>query len=576
MRNASTIRATLRLVLPAVLLWGTAPAQQSAPYDVVIKNGMILDGTGNPFFIADVAIRGERIAEIGTVDATRARRVIDAKGMYVTPGFIDMHSHSGSRDGAILHPEGRKALNSITQGITTEAINPPWPVAEQIAKYRAGGFALNEVVSVNFGEIREMVMGLANRPPTAAELERMKNLIKQGFREGARYVFVNLENGIPDRFALTDELVEIAKTVSELQGYYDTHQRSEGITPIWYHPSEQDHNPASHSPVVDGIEAVHETIEIAERSGARVVGHHVKVKGPNFWGASRAYVQLMDRARARGVQVYFSIYGYTSYGNWPNVAVIPQWALVDPDVPDPRILRGIPNPYRNARRNLQRVLADSSLRRSLLVDIEHEFTKAGGPQRLLLVEYPDPRYAGKTLQEIADLRNEDPVETLIWLQLNGDNRPGGGGWRALDTDDIDVEHFIQQDYVAYVTDGGMIVPGEGYPHPRYYGTFARFIRRYALDRQVVKLPFMIRGMTSLAAQIIGLKDRGLLREGYYADINVFDPVSIRDRATYMNPHQYSTGFKYVLINGTLVLDDGRPTGALPGKILTGPMTDSHP
>ena len=190
------------------------------------------------------------------------------------------------------------------------------------------------------------------------------------------------------------------------------------------------------------------------------------------------------------------------------------------------------------------------------------------------MDYPsDLQYTGKTLQEIADMRNESPMDALIWLQLNGDiRRSGGGGFRAIDTDDIDVDHFIQQDYVAYVTDGGNIVPGVGYPHPRYYGIFPRFIRRYALDRPVITLPHAICGMTSLAAQIIGLEDRGILREGNYADINVFDPISIGDRATYMNPHQYSTGFLYVMINGTFVVDDGERTGALPGKVLTGPMT----
>ncbi|MCH7491664.1 MAG: amidohydrolase family protein [Gemmatimonadetes bacterium] len=559
------------LLLATSSTYSTAHAQEL--YDVVIKNGMILDGTGNPFFIADVAIRGETIVEIGAIDAAFAQRVIDATGMYVTPGFIDMHSHSANRDGAIGHPEGRKAANSVTQGITTETVTPSWPIGEKIAQWRRDGHALNEVASVNFNNIRQMAMGQANREPTADEMEQMKALMRQGFQEGARYLFVNLENGLPDRFASTDELVQLAKEVKALDGYYDTHQRSEGITPIWYNPSGQDYNPASHSPVVDGIDAVRETVEIAERSGAKVVGHHVKVKGPNFWGASRSYVQLMDQGRARGAQVYFSIYGYTSYGNSPSVRVIPNWAKTDPGV-DSRLMRWVDNPLANARENFQRVLDDPELKRKLEIDIEHQFTKAGGPERLLLVEYPsDPQYTGKTLREIADMRNESPMDALIWLQLNGDiRRSGGGGFRAIDTDDIDVDHFIQQDYVTYVTDGGNIVPDVGYPHPRYYGIFPRFIRRYALDRPVITLPHAIRGMTSLAAQIIGLEDRGLLKTGYYADINVFDPITISDRATYMNPHQYSTGFRYVLINGTFVVDDGERTDALPGKVLTGPMT----
>ncbi len=564
-------------VLAGLLSFVSADVWTQAPesYDIVIKNGMILDGTGNPFFIADIGIRGEKIATIGAIDADQGRRVVDATGRYVTPGFIDMHSHSANgSDGKISHPEGRKAHNSVTQGITTETVNPPFPIGAQVEKYRRDGHALNEVLSVNFGRIREQVVGRENRLPTAAELDQMKAVMQQGFEEGARYLFVNLENGMPDRFAHTDELAELATKVRELGGYYDTHQRSEGITPIWYNPSGQDHNPASHSPVVDGVEAVRETVEIAERSGARVVGHHVKVKGPNFWGASRAYTALLDQARSRGVQVHFSIYGYTSYGNHPNVAVVPNWSLADPNL-DARLLRWVESPYADAKENFMRVVEDPVKKANLIIDIEHQFTKAGGPDHLLLVEYPDKQYTGKTLQQIADMRNEDPIDALIWLQLNGENRHGGGGFRALDTSDIDVDHFITKDYVAYVTDGGNIVPDEGYPHPRYYGIFPRFIRRYAIDRGVVELPHMIRGMSSLAAQIIGLRDRGLLREGFYADVNVFNAVTIRDYATYMNPHQFSTGFEQVLINGAFVVEDSTRTGALPGKVLVGPRTKAE-
>lgn len=557
-----------RLLIAALAAssFATSPlaAQTAESYDLVIANGRVLDGTGNPFVLADVAIRDGRIAAVGQVERSRAARVIDATGHYVTPGFIDLHSHSANAsDGMILHSEGRTGHNSVTQGITTEAVNPPWPLAEKLEQFRAGGHALNLVVSVNHNDLRRMVLGMENRPPTDAELERMRDMIRQAFSEGARYLFVNLENGMPARFARTDELVELAKVVEELGGYYDTHQRSEGISPIWYYPSGRDHRPESDGPVVDGVEAVRETVEIAERSGARVVGHHVKVKGPNFWGASQSYVELVKRARERGAQVYFSIYGYDSYGNQPSVRVIPPWALADPGV-DSRIER---SPPPDGKANFQRVLDTPELRRDLVTDIEYQFTKAGGPDRLLLVRYPDERYAGKTLQEIAEMRNESAVDALIWLQLNGENRPGGGGFRALDTGDEDVRRFIQQDFMAYVTDGGNIVPGEGYPHPRYYGTYPRFLRRYALDEPVITLPHAIRGMTSLAAQIVGLEDRGRLEPGYWADINVIDPITIRDHATYMNPHEYSTGLRWVLINGVPVVEDGERTGALPGRVL---------
>ena len=373
--------ALAAVLLTAPLLSSSLRAQAPEPYDLVIANGMVLDGTGNPFVVADVAIRDGRIAAVGRVDRTGAVRVVDATGFYVTPGFIDMHAHSANgNDGMILDPEGRTGHNSVTQGITTEAVNPPWPLAEKLERFRAGEHALNLIVSVNHNDVRETAMGRANQPPTAAELEQMRGMIRQAFAEGARYLFVNLENGMPNRFATTDELVELAKVVAELGGYYDTHQRSEGISPIWYYPSGRDHRPESDGPVVDGVEAVRETVEIAERSGARVVGHHVKVKGPNFWGASGAYVELMQRARSRGVQVYFSIYGYDSYGNQPSVRVVPPWALADPAV-DSRMLRYVQDAYANAKANFQRVLDTPELRRDLVTDIEYQFTKAGGPDR---------------------------------------------------------------------------------------------------------------------------------------------------------------------------------------------------
>jgi N-acyl-D-amino-acid deacylase len=540
-------------------------AAQRPAYDLVFRNGRIIDGRGNPFVIADLAVRDGRIAAIGKLARATATRTIDAAGLYLVPGFIDMHSHGGP---ANHDPKLRNEHNSVAQGITTAVHNPDggfmWPIADHLAQYERDRIGLNVVMMAGHNKIRELVMGHAKRAATPAELDKMKQLLRQGLDEGARGMTLGLE-GTPGRWSDTNELVELARVVAEYDGFFHSHQRAEGSSPRWW-DSTVPGRP------VDGIDATRETIEVGERSGARVVATHFKVLGRDFWGAAPAILRMIDEARRRGVQMYLDTYTYESYGNTPTVALVPQWAIVNDDVDiggqDGGLARTLKSPYARAKENLQRRLEDPGYRYRIRRDIEYEITKAGGAEGVLIVEHPNPKYVGRFLSDVAAMHQEDPVDAAIRLQMEGSaGRPGGGAYRGMNIVEADNEAIVRKEYVAYCTDGGAVPFGEGFPHPRYYGIYPRILRQYVFDKRVIDLPFAIRAMTSLPASIIGLKDRGVLREGAWADVTVFDPVTLRPNSTYMRPHVYPSGFRYVLVNGELVVDEGALTNRLPGRVL---------
>ena len=540
-------------------------AAQTPQYDTVFRRGRVLDGTGNPFRVADVGVKDGRIAAIGNLTNAAAGRVIDARGLYVVPGFIDMHSHGGSFN---HEPKLRNEHNSVTQGITTAVHNPDggsmWPMADHIAQYERDGVGLNVVMMVGHNKVRHLVMGYAPRAATPNELAKMKDLLQQGLDEGAWGMTFGLE-GVPGRWSTTDELVELAKVLAENDGFYHAHQRAEGRSPRWWNASTPG-NP------VDGIEATRETIEVGERSGARVMATHFKVLGKQFWGSSDAILRMLDEARARGVEVYLDTYTYESYGNRASVALVPRWALVDEGVDiggqDGGLARTLDHPYRNAKENLRTRLEDPELAYKIRRDIAYEITKAGGSDGVLIIEHLNQQYVGKFLSEIAALHEETPVDAAIRLQMEGQaDRAGGGSYRGMNIAEVDNETIIRKDYVTYSTDGGSVPFGEGYVHPRYYGIYPHVLRQYVLDRRVIDLPFAIRAMTSLPASIVCLTDRCTLRAGNWADITVFDPVTIRPNSTYMKPHVYPSGVRYVMVNGTLVVDGGTLTGKLPGQPL---------
>ncbi|MGH9348781.1 MAG: N-acyl-D-amino-acid deacylase family protein [Vicinamibacterales bacterium] len=550
-----------------LLVFALAPAllAQGTEYDLVIRGGRVLDGTGNPFVLADVAVKDGRIAAIGRLPGGRAARTIDARGHYVTPGFIDMHSHGGpgNHDAAL-----RNEHNSVMQGITTAVHNPDggsmWPVADHLDRYGRDGIGVNVVMMVGHNKIRQLAMGNAPRVASAAELDRMTDLLRQGLREGAFGLTLGLE-GVPGRWSDTHELVALATVIAGHNGFLHAHQRAEGRSPRWW-------NASTPGQPVDGIEATRETIEIGERSGARVMATHFKVLGKDFWGSSDAMLRMLDEARARGVQVFLDTYTYESYGNTATVALVPHWALVDDGVDiggqDGGLAGTLTQPYARAQQNLRRRLADAGLAYKVRRDIEYEIAKAGGPDRVLLVEHPKAEYRGRFLADVAAMHGEDPIDAAIRLQMEGEpSRPGGGAYRGFNIAEIDNERIVQKNYVAYSTDGGAVRFGEGFPHRRYYGIYPHILRQYVFEKGLVSLPFAVRAMTSLPATIIGLEDRGLLRTGNWADITVFDPVTIRPTSTYMKPHSYPVGIRYVLVNGQLAVDEGTLANRLAGRAL---------
>jgi|DewCreStandDraft_2_1066082.scaffolds.fasta_scaffold00492_46 N-acyl-D-amino-acid deacylase len=547
------------------LLIGRIPGQ-APTYDILIRGGRVIDGTGNPWFSADVAVKDGRIVAIGRLEGATATRVIDARGLYVVPGFIDLHSHA---DEGLGSPRTRANPNMIMQGVTTVVVNQdgrsPWPIAEQKALYERQGIGTNVVLMVGHGTVRSLVMKEdIRRPATPEEIERMKALVRQGLEEGAFGLSAGLEY-VPGRWSTTEELVELAKVVAAYGGFYIAHQRSEGRDPMWKNASDP-------TPSGDLLQAVKETIEISARSGVVAVASHLKAKGASYWGSSYAAVRLIAEARERGLPVYADQYPYDTTGTDGQTVLIPLWALAEEGVDVGgqlgQLARGRAEVFARLKENLRRRLADPKVRETIRADIAHEIDRRGGADRIIVYEFPDPKFVGKSLGEIARERGEDPVDTALWMQLNGLDRPGGARMRGFSLSELDIEHIMRQEFTATCSDAGTVAFGEGIPHPRYYGAFPRKIRRYVFERGVISLPFAIRSMTSLPAQIIGLRDRGLLREGYWADITIFDPEKIADRATYENPHQYAEGIRYVLVNGEFVVDEGKITGKLPGKVLT--------
>jgi len=541
---------------------------QPPTYDLIIKGGRVLDGTGNPWFGADLGIKDGKIAAIGNLGTATAKRTIDAQGLYVVPGFIDLHSHA---DEGLGSAKTSTNPNMVTQGVTTVVVNQdgrsPSSIAQQKAQYEQQGIGTNAVLMVGHGTVRAKAMkNDFKRPATSAEIEEMKNLVKQGMEDGAYGLSAGLEY-VPGRWSTTPELVELAKMMAPYRGFYISHERSEGRDPMWKNASDP-------APSVDLLQAVKETIEIGEKAGVTAVASHLKAKGALFWGSSFAATRLIADARARGVQVYADQYPYPTSGSDGQTVLIPLWALADEGEDAGgqlgQLSRTRSESFARNKENFSGRLSVPAVREKIRLDIGHEIDRRGGPFNIIVYEFPKPEYIEKSLGQIAEMRKEDPVDTAIWIQLNGLNRPGGARMRGFSLAEVDIEHIMQQEFTATCSDAGTVALGDGIPHPRFYGTFPRKLRRYVFERNIISLPFAVRSMTSLPAQIIGLKDRGLLKENYWADITVFDPKKIAERTTYVNPHQYADGVPYVIVNGELAVDEGKITGKLPGKVLTPP------
>jgi N-acyl-D-amino-acid deacylase len=553
---------TLSLVLAFLAVVGAQPSRR---YDLLIKNGRVMDGTGNPWFPGDIAVQDGRIAAVGKLDDAQAARVIDATGKFIAPGFIDIHSHaddgSGPRGGLRDDNLARRAApNLVSQGITTVVVNhdgrSPWPLTDQRAQLEKNGIGPNAMLLVGHGTVRRRVMGDdVRRPARADEITRMRALVREALQQGAVGMSAGLEYD-PGRWSTTEEVVELAKELPAFNGIYISHERSEGTDPLWYVPSQD--GPSA----VTLLDAVRETIEIGDKSGARVVASHLKAKGEHYWGSGAAAISLIQRARDRGVDVWADQYPYPTSGTDGSTVLIPAWATRPPGA-------GPNQPPTSRAEVLKRVLGDPPAAKMVRSDIAHEIRRRGGADNITVYEYSDKSLYGKSLAEIARLWKLDPVETAIKIQLEGlENRNGGARMRGFSMAESDMENIAKQPWVATSTDGGIALPEDGpSTHARFYGSFTRKIRHYAIERGAISLEHAIRSSTSLPARIMDLKDRGQVREGFAADIVIFDLAAIRDKATFFEPHQHSEGIDYVFINGTAVVDAGKLTHATPGRVL---------
>ena len=541
-------------------------AQAQGPFDILIKGGHVIDGTGNPWFSADVGIRGAKIVAVGKLTEATGTRTIDARGKLITPGFIDLHSHA-SAGLASEDVRRRRAPNVVTQGVTTVVLNPdgggPLSMGGQKATLERLGIGLNAILMVPHNTVRREVLGENYmRKATPAEIRQMQALVRQGMEEGAYGLTAGLEY-VPGLWSDTDEVVGLVEEIVPYDGLYTAHARAGAASPRWWRPSLD--VPADK---VSFLDAVQETCEIGERTGAKVSVSHIQARGANQWGTSGPAISMIDRARGRGVRIFADKYPYNTSGSDGNTVILPGWALGQERWAGGAYWGGSVPDYREA---LRKTLADPAAADALWTDMSYELMFRGGPENIVVFDHPDPSYVGKSLAELAEARGETPVEVAINLALEGyPDRPGGARLRSFSFSEEDVEAFSAAPWVAISTDAGVALPEDGpTTHARYYGSYPRQIRRYVLERGVTSLEFAVRAGTSLPAQMLGLRNRGLIREGQWADIVVMDLARVRDRATFTEPHQLSEGMEYVLVNGEFVVDgEGNITGALPGVVIT--------
>ena len=560
----------LCLAFAAVCPVGPAPLP-AQEFDLLIRNGQVIDGSGNPGIRADVGIRGDRIAAMGDLAGRSARRTIDATGLVVVPGFIDLHSHA-DRSLVAESVEPRKAHNLVAQGITTivggpDGRNAIWPLSEEAEALRRHGIAANFVPMVGHSTVRSQVMGDDyEREATPAEIDRMRGLVRQGMEAGAWGLGAGPEYR-PARFSSTEEIIELARVVAEYDGFYFSHQRSQSPLSLSQVPSMVDSVPLT------GTDGMKETIRIGRETGIRVVGSHIKAKGVDMWGQAAKDVIRIDRARSEGVQVFLDQYPYETFGGGGH-RILPPWAFAEPGtdysggLDDPKW--GEDGIFESFRDNLRKNLDHPRFGPILVNDIEYLIRIQGGADRLVIVDVPsNSELVGQTLAEVADRKGVTPLDALVQFALDAgtEESPHGVLFRALAGHEFDVKTFAKQPYTATSTDAGVSLETRPGQHPRYYGAFVRKIAHYVKEEETVSLPFAVRAGTNLPAQIIGLPDRGLLRPGYRADLVVFDYGRLEDRATVLEPHRYPEGIEYVIVNGQFTVDEGELTGALPGQVL---------
>ena len=523
-----------RRLVPCALAIAVAGASAIASsqhrFDVLVRGGRVIDGTGAPGRAADVAIRDGRIAEIGRIAASEAREVIEAAGLVVAPGFIDVHTHA---DDLAEHP---RAENFVRMGVTSIVAgncgSSALDVGHALAQVREGGASVNFATLVGHNTVRRAVMGADDRAATAGELAKMKSLVWRAMADGAVGFSTGLQY-VPGTYAEAAEIVELARVAANAGGLYATHMRNEGTA----------------------LEAaIRETIEVGEAAGSRVQISHLKVDSPSRWGASAQALSLIDAARERGVQVAADQYSYTAASSTLGIR-FPSWALEGGQAQIAERLTDAAA-WARIKREMASLLAERGLRDlSFAVVASHR---------------ADPSLNGLTMKQVASkLKGSESSDAQ--LEAARDMLLAGGATMVYHfMSDEDVERIMRHPLVGFASDSSVLTFGAGVPHPRGYGNNARVLGEYVRTRKVIGLEEAVRKMTSLPAQHFRFDGRGVLAKGYAADVVVFDPATVAAPATFEAPHAYATGFRWVLVNGVAVVRDGQHTGARSGHILTPP------
>ncbi|MDT5062620.1 MAG: N-acyl-D-amino-acid deacylase [Acidobacteriota bacterium] len=535
MKKRSSLRLsifTLMVTFAASGLVNLPLAQQPATpaYDLLIVNGRVVDGTGNPWFRADVAIKDGRIARIGHIDPGQAREVIDARGQIVAPGFIDVHTHVES---IYKQPEAENFVRmGVTSLVTGNCGYSETDIGKFLGRIKEQPLAVNLATLIAHGSVRSKVMGLDNRAPTPEELQKMEAMVEQGMKDGA----VGLSTGliyVPGTYAKTDEIVALARMVARYNGLYATHMRNEGS---------------------QVVEAIRESIGIGEQAGLPVEISHFKISSRKLWGQSDVTLGLVREARQRGLVVTVDQYAYTASSTSLDVR-LPEWALA------------------GGREEGKKRLADKETRERIVNEMKEGLKKSGFKDydyAVVAAYAPNPSFNGKSIKAITkEVRGKNDLKSQI-EQILEMYAAGGASMVYHGMSEEDVKEIMREPFTMIASDSGVRRLGEGVPHPRGYGNNARVLGHYVRELHLITLEDAIRKMTSLPAQTFNLRDRGLLREGYAADVVIFDDAKISERSTFEQPHQYAAGISFVIVNGQAVLANGEMTQARPGMALRGP------
>jgi N-acyl-D-amino-acid deacylase len=553
----------LKFLLTIILLLAAlrfSSAQSSSSFDIVITNGHIIDGTGSPWYSGDVGIRDGKIIAIGNLTGAARKRTIDAAGKVVAPGFIDMLGQSEltilvdprlpskiyqgitseiTGEGGSIAPLNDAIIESDRAGYEHYHITPNWRTfREYFARLEKQGMGINLASYVGATQVRRVVLGDDNKQPNPEQLEHMKSLVRDAMKDGAVGVSTALEYA-PAPYAKTDELIALAAEGGKFGGIYSTHMRNESDSVL---------------------EAIDEALRIGREANVPVEIWHIKVAGKSNWGRMPQVVAKINAARAAGADVTADTYAYTAWFN-DFSAFIPPWAH---DGGSAKLVERLKDPATRKR-----------IRKDMLTpskNWDNEWLEIPGPDAVMIGVVQNPKMLplqGKRLSEIAKLWRKDPMDALFDFLIEDPDT----GVAVFGMSQPDVTLALQQPWVAIDNDSSGTSPdgilGQEHPHPRAYGTFPRILRKYVREDKALTLPDAIRKFSALPAQRLRLTDRGVLKSGMWADVVIFDPATVRDRATFDNPNQLSEGMEYVLVNGVPVIDNGKMTGVLPGKVLRG-------